>query len=270
MNELFFEARGIAYRFNTSKREGNPVLVFIHGLSGSSSAWLDYEEVFAKTHTILSVDVRGHGLSKKHRNYEDYDIGLLAEDVALLLEALKIEKFVVVAHSFGTLIALELGLLRGKNVPMILLAPNFSIRSIFLRRVTQPLFSLLVRIFPFLPFSGRIRGRTDYTNFHHTHDWDVKRIVPDIWNTSLRAYAFCLTQIYRFKKDDAWKDMQAPILIIHGRNDRIVPIENSIRMSQSLPRARFVIVEDTNHILVLNNVAEVSGLIVDFTQSLHK
>jgi len=47
MKESYFSKNNIYYRINEFQ-PGRPTLVFIHGLSGSSSAWLEYEKKFEK------------------------------------------------------------------------------------------------------------------------------------------------------------------------------------------------------------------------------
>ena len=49
-------------------------MVFVHGVSGSSSAWWPYEKIFENKYNILTFDIRGHGKLKKFPNYSDYKI----------------------------------------------------------------------------------------------------------------------------------------------------------------------------------------------------
>ncbi len=265
MEECYFDERGIAYRISyPQENDTNPALIFIHGLSGNASAWSRYEKEFEKNYTIVSLDLRGHGLSRKFPKYHDYDISEFADDVSLLLKSLQITNFIIIAHSFGTLIALEFLLRSSSRTPLILLAPNFEVKTILARRVTQPFFSLLAKLFDAVSFSGRVRGRTNYESFHQTGDWDIRRILRDVWYTSLRAYTFCLTQIYHFTKDGEWKKIDAPVLIIHGAQDTMIPVLHAVHLSRELPQAELLVLENTNHILVLNNFPEVSEAIRRF------
>ena len=99
MQEHIFDNR-IYYRTNEFQ-PGRPTLVFAHGVSGSSSAWLPYEKIFENKYNILTYDIRGHGLSKKYPHYEDYEIKKFAEDLHDLVSSLGITKFVLVSNSFG-------------------------------------------------------------------------------------------------------------------------------------------------------------------------
>ena len=106
MTEHLFEERGIYYRTNAFV-SGRQTLVFVHGVSGSSSAWAPYEARFEHHYNLLTYDLRGHGKSKKYARCGDYAISQFVEDLKALLDYLAIETCVLVSHSFAVLIALE-------------------------------------------------------------------------------------------------------------------------------------------------------------------
>ena len=266
MKEGYFEPRGISYRIN-EMRPGL-ALVFIHGLSGSISAWYEYEAKFGSRYTMLAIDLRGHGLSLRPKKFHAYHPQGLAEDVAALLAHLGIHEYVLITHSLGTLVGLELSLMRERHAPMIIMSPNYGIRAILTRRVFHPFLAICSALFN---HSFRVRNprfRTDYAHYKGTGDYNVRRIFADIRNTTLRVYIFCLVQVYAHNKDDAWKLINAPVHIIHGRHDKIIPVENARALSAIIPSAKITILEDSNHILVLNNVEEVSTIISTFIDTL--
>ena len=104
MKEHFLFERGIYYRTNDF-RSNRQTLVFIHGLTGSSSAWLEYEKRFQADFNILTFDLRGHGKSNKPKRYQDYEIRDFVQDIDELVKHLRIEKFTMISHSFGVVIA---------------------------------------------------------------------------------------------------------------------------------------------------------------------
>ncbi|MFV0449610.1 MAG: alpha/beta fold hydrolase [Vibrio sp.] len=84
--------------------EGHTV-VLIHGLFGN----LDNLGLLARDlkidHQVLSIDLRNHGQSF---HSDEHDYTLMANDVKQLLEALNIEKAIVVGHSMGGKVAMKL------------------------------------------------------------------------------------------------------------------------------------------------------------------
>jgi len=80
------------------------VVVFVHGLGGSAySWWAQLAGIAAGGHRTLAYDQRGAGLSSKPPG--PYSVELWAEDLGRLLDALEIERAILVGHSVGCMIA---------------------------------------------------------------------------------------------------------------------------------------------------------------------
>jgi pimeloyl-ACP methyl ester carboxylesterase len=85
---------------------GDPALIFVHGWTCNRNFWPGQLDHFAKKHHVVAVDLRGHGESDKPD--QDYTIDEFADDVAWLIGELKLEKPVVIGHSMGGSIAMNL------------------------------------------------------------------------------------------------------------------------------------------------------------------
>jgi pimeloyl-ACP methyl ester carboxylesterase len=257
----------IYYRQNIFQ-PGKETLVFVHGLSGSSSAWLKYEKKFQKNYNLLFFDLRGHGKSKKPKNYEDYTIEKFSEDLFDLVQHLKINNFILISHSFGTLIALEfLSHYQEMVKANIFLSPNYQIGKRPAAKLLKP-FLKLTKIFQPLPFSGQAKGHLDYTKYLNTGDWNVRRLLADATNTSWRVYLYCTRQSYKFNKEHLLPKITIPCLIMHGKKDTIFPAKNSLEMAKKIKNVRLVILPAADHILVLNYFEAVSQEIEKFINSL--
>lgn len=264
MQENYFEERGIYYRVNGIRQE-RKTLVFIHGLSGSSSAWFPYEKLFENKYNLLTFDLRGHGKSKRWARFEDYDISKFSEDIVALLKHLSIERCIVVSHSFGALVTLMLL----KKYPekfsrAIFLSPTYGTGKLLLSYLKHLLPALGVCIILFLALFRKPGGQTDYTKYTPTGDWNMRRIYADVSNTGPRSYLFSLEHLYSFPNEE-WRGTTAiPTLIVHGEKDSMVPPKNAVALSKILSNAKLILLKDANHILVLNNVPEVSDAIENF------
>ncbi|HCR52538.1 TPA: hypothetical protein DIV48_02710 [Candidatus Kaiserbacteria bacterium] len=266
MREYYFAERGICYRTNEFQT-GRQTLVWIHGLSGSASAWFPYERIFEK-YNLLTFDLRGHGKSGRPKHYEDYGLKECADDVYELLEHLHIDTCIIVSHSFGTLIALEFeNTYKRKVSALVLLSPTSFLYQIRLHKFVRIAVRAVISICRILPFRTMRRGRVDYSIFSYTGDWDLRRIVRDIYNTTVHSYIYCLSQMYAKSYDEDWKRISAPTLIMHGISDGYVPVQNSVRLANEIPQSELVLLKGANHIIVLNNIAEVSENIERFLTS---
>ena len=85
--------------------EGRPV-VLLHGLASTCRIWDLTAPVLARDFSVIAVDQRGHGDSGKPES--GFDFGSVGNDVAALLEGRGIERPVLVGHSWGADVALEL------------------------------------------------------------------------------------------------------------------------------------------------------------------
>jgi len=265
MKEWFFPDRGIYYRTNDFQ-SGRKTLVFIHGLTGSSSAWFEYEKRFQEDYNILTFDLRGHGKSIKPKRYQDYEMQEFVQDVNELVEHLHIERFTLIGHSFGTIIALEFLLQNQTKVEsVIFLSPIFNIEKVGWVKIVRALFGWSAGFMRWIPFSTKIGKHIDYSKYRNTGDWNLRRISADVPNTSLHVYIYCTDYIYRFNSDDYLNKIYIPALVVHGKKDTFMPWENIVEEVKKIRKCELLLLDNANHIIVINNTQEVSQAIEDFT-----
>lgn len=107
------------------KKEGRgPGVVLIHGLGGNRDAWTEISKRMRKDHTVLSVDLPGHGDSKSIAvplKEGAADLDAIGSDLAKLIRKQKIEPVILVGHSLGGAIAVRVALADPKAVRGIIL-----------------------------------------------------------------------------------------------------------------------------------------------------
>jgi pimeloyl-ACP methyl ester carboxylesterase len=104
----YFDSSGVRLHY-TVEGTGEPV-VLLHGFAVNADLnWRlpGITPALAEEFRVIAVDLRGHGLSGKPRNREQYGIEMV-EDVARLLDHLHIRKAHVAGYSLGGLITLKL------------------------------------------------------------------------------------------------------------------------------------------------------------------
>jgi pimeloyl-ACP methyl ester carboxylesterase len=85
---------------------GSPPILFVHGWCGDHTVFAPQVEFFRRTHRVVSVDLRGHGASDAPR--QDYTMAGFAADLSWQCAQLGLERPIVVGHSMGGNVALEL------------------------------------------------------------------------------------------------------------------------------------------------------------------
>jgi len=92
-----------------------PDLVMVHGITGNLAAWhLQIVPDLQERFRILTYDLRGHGMSDAPPT--GYTPDDMAEDLLELLDALEVERPVVVGHSYGADIGLYLAARRPDRI----------------------------------------------------------------------------------------------------------------------------------------------------------
>jgi pimeloyl-ACP methyl ester carboxylesterase len=93
---LFYEDTG----------QGEPPVLLVHGWCCDHTYFAPQSAHFARDHRVVAVDLRGHGASDKPE--QDYTMAGFADDLAWLCGELGLVKPVVIGHSMGGVIALDL------------------------------------------------------------------------------------------------------------------------------------------------------------------
>ncbi len=112
---------GVSLRY-TDTGQGDPPLVFVHGWCCNHDFWRDQVPAFAQRYRVVAGDLRGHGESDKPE--QDYDIAGFVDDVAWLCGETGVERPVVVGHSMGGVIALNLARKRPELARAIVLVDS--------------------------------------------------------------------------------------------------------------------------------------------------
>jgi len=94
--KLYFDKAGL----------GNPTFIFIHGGGADNSHLAPQFYFFARRGSAINLDLRGYGKSDKPTKYGT--IAQYADDVAYLCRQLKVTSPIIVGHSMGGMVAVEL------------------------------------------------------------------------------------------------------------------------------------------------------------------
>ncbi|MGD1919040.1 MAG: alpha/beta fold hydrolase [Pleurocapsa sp.] len=105
------DVRGVHHYYewirHSPTQSEKPVMVFIHGWGGSGRYWRSTAEALADDFDCLLYDMRGFGRSTLSQNSPSlgYEMVDYAEDLAILLDELKLKQVYLNAHSMGASIA---------------------------------------------------------------------------------------------------------------------------------------------------------------------
>src|SRR5687767_2908929 len=101
-----------------------PTLVLLHGYSDSWRSYLPLMASLSDRFRVVAISYRGHGDSSKPA--DGYDMATLSADVVGVIEALGIDKAIMVGHSMGSLVAQRIALQCPQLVEKLILIGAFA------------------------------------------------------------------------------------------------------------------------------------------------
>ncbi|HEV2641572.1 MAG TPA: alpha/beta fold hydrolase, partial [Candidatus Elarobacter sp.] len=98
-----------------------PPLVVLHGFTGSSETWMPLRTALDDRHTIIAVDMPGHGHSSAPDDPARYALSRFSNDLARTLDMLGLERVALLGYSMGGRAALGFALAHPSRIAALVL-----------------------------------------------------------------------------------------------------------------------------------------------------
>ena len=256
---------------------GTPV-IFIHGMLDGCNMTTEIERQIAKNNIRLIAPERPcFGLSSCDPNNIESAPQRFAKDLKAVLDGLGIKKTVVMGHMAGAVFAFAaaarlkqhvIGVFNVAGAVPIVSHSQFSTMPTRQRLVAYSA-KYAPKLMPFILRAG-IRQldagqEGDFmTALYKNAPVDQATLKRrGVFNSISRGYHFTVLQGYRAFETDAWhvtrdwsrtvQDSSCPIMLIHGRHDKVVNIQSVERFAQKYNQRAKLIIDDTAGQLVLYN-----------------
>jgi pimeloyl-ACP methyl ester carboxylesterase len=116
IEQFFIDNKGVIVSSKIIRRSNKKALVVIHGNTVSSDIWLPVIDIFPETYDIVAPDLRGFGDSSKVTVDATKGMSDFADDVIALMRYLGYDEYVLVGHSMGGGVALQVLLDKPRNI----------------------------------------------------------------------------------------------------------------------------------------------------------
>lgn len=258
-------ANGIATNYHDAGN-GRPVLL-IHGSGPGVTAWANWRLVLpalAQSCRVIAPDMVGFGYTERPVGVQ-YTLDTWVAHLLGLLDALGIEQADVVGNSFGGSVALALAIRHPQRVRRLVLMGSVG--------VPFDITPELDRVWGYQPSFKEMRELLDI------FAWDRSLATDELaelrYQASIRpgfqeAFA-SLFPAPRQRWVDALASPEADIralphktLIIHGRDDRIIPLSNSLTLNRWIDDSQLHVFGRCGHWVQIEHSTVFNRLVADF------
>ncbi len=228
--------------------EKGPPVVLLHGFAASLETWKPVIPKLAENHRVIALDLKGFGWSGRPDG--DYSPEAQAQIVWELLDERGVDQTAIVAHSWGSSVAMAMTLDKPERVERLALYDAWVFEE------QLPSFFIWAR-------AGGI-GEAMFRMFYNERPDDkialafydkekvTQRLVGHTREMQARpgttAAALAAVRGQRFEKmQDRYRTIDKPVLLLWGREDKVTTLEMGERLHSELPNSELAVYPRCGH-----------------------
>ena len=241
---------------------GNPAgrpLLLLHGYTDSSRVWTILAPYLAG-HRVLIPDQRGHGGSDAPACC--YAMSAFAEDARLFLDALRVERAMVVGHSLGSMVGQVLAAEHPARVERLALIGSTALAPI--RRADGLWTSVMGLREPVASNAEFLAAWSPGASPTPVDPGFLRHADPETAAVPLHVWRAVLRELVELPVGRYAPDIRAPVLILSGGRDPLFPAEHHRALVAAFPRAQAHVFPDLGHNLIVERPGEVGPLLAAF------
>lgn len=224
-----------------------PAVVFIHGFAASLYSWRhQLAPVLEAGYRIVAFDNRGFGFAERPASgYTNADYARL---VLALLDSLRIGDVVLVGHSMGGAIAVEVALTAPARVRGLALIDPAGYGAVAARVIHRPVLrDLGVALVSRATVAACLRLL--FADSRRVTREDVDQYYAPLATGAARASLRRVLDTFDFEGlRGRIAGLEVPTLVLWGQADLLIPFRAAADLARDLPRAAFVLVRGAGHI----------------------
>jgi pimeloyl-ACP methyl ester carboxylesterase len=240
-------------------------VLLVHGYGASLASYAPILAQLAERFRVLAVDLPGFGLSDRRQG--DYSPEALADVLARILDEKQVQRAHVVGHSWGSSVVLAFALKHPRRLDKLAVISAWVydeqllpfMRWARVRGLGEMLYAMFYR---------QNLGERLYLNFHDPN-LVTQAVVDEVERQMAKpgavAAALAAVRGMVFREDD-YKKIAAPTLILWGREDRVARLAFGERLARELPSAHLVVLGRCGHIPMWECTGETASALRNFLE----
>jgi 2-hydroxymuconate-semialdehyde hydrolase len=262
---LTVNAHGIATNVHVTGT-GDPVLL-LHGSGPGVTGWANWRLTIprlSEQFTVVAPDIVGFGYTERPDGIA-YDLETWTAHAIGVLDALGIERTAVVGNSFGGSLALSLAIRHPERVRALVLMGSVGVP-----------FAITPGLDAVWGYEPSVAAMEDLLRLFA---YDTGLVGPDLaelrYQASIRpgvqeAYRAMFPAPRQAALDGMTHPVSdiagisAPTLVIHGREDQVIPMQNALDLLQLIDDAQLHVFGHCGHWTQLEHADEFTALVADF------
>src|ERR1700761_700662 len=253
--------RRLSYLEKGRRVAGEPSLVLIHGLMGTAATFLPLMAEIAEDRHVIALDLPGAGGSERDSAREKNSksgasLAAVTGSVLKALDALKLERPVLVGHSHGGSVAMYLAAFHPDRPSGLVLIspahPYFRHADQLIGFYLSPLGRVFAHTLPWYPQWVQMAGLRRMAG---PKSWDSpERLVPYRENLRTRGTIPHLLKLLRTWHTDMAElrsllecPFRTPTMLIWGDHDRAVPVSTAESLQRRLLESDLRVFEGVGH-----------------------
>lgn len=252
---------------DTGTDDGGTVLL-LHGSGPGVSAWANWRgqlPVLSERHRVIAPDLVGFGFTEI-REGQEYSREVWLRQVVDLLDALEVDRVHVVGNSFGGSMALALAIHHPERVAKVVLMGSVGVPF----EITEGLDA----VWGYEP-SEETMGRLMRETFAYDASLITDELVASRYAASMRpGTREAFSSMFPAPRqrwvdamahpDDAIRGIEAPTLLVHGRDDKVIPLATSLRLLDLVDDSRLHVFGRCGHWTQVEYRDAFNALVLDF------
>lgn len=266
------DAGGIRTNYLDAGAPPNPPVVLLHGSGPGVSAYANWRltiPTLAATHHVFAPDLVGFGYTQRPDRYH-YTMDNWVTHIEAFLAALGLDSYSLVGNSFGGALALRLATKHPDQVRRLVLMGSVGVP-----------FSLtegLDAVWGYEPSVQAMRRIMDFFAYNReliTDDLTAARYEASVQPGFHESYAAMFPAPRQrwldamTTSETAIRHIQCPTLIVHGREDQIIPPDTSRQLFELIPNAQLHMFGRCGHWTQIEHAAAFNTLVTSFLADEH-